>query len=225
MLTESGEGHGRAKVLCVRSQAMETLLDEALSVYDTTALHDGRVALRKARFGLFDGYLAIDSRSARAAVLTWQGIRGFDSNTPFVLVTSEALPDDVALKAGYDAHLRFPEDIPMLRSVMDTLLRYAAQRALDARVEEAKAVSRELHARLADLSRRVSLSRQSFARAQEHVMRAYGLHAFTRAGGTPASFDRCWQETFDDMLKAVLRGAGSGYRALRPALPARAPVP
>lgn len=90
----------------------------------------------------------------------------------------------------------------MLRSVMDTLLRYAAQRALDARVEEAKAVSRELHARLADLSRRVSLSRQSFARAQEHVMRAYGLHAFTRAGGTPASFDRCWQETFDDMLKA-----------------------
>lgn len=164
-------------------------------------LHDGRLALRKARFGLFDGYLAIDSRSETAAVLTWQSIREFDGNTPFVIVTPEALPVDVNLKSGYDAHLRFPDDIPMLRSVMDTLLGYAAQRALNARVEEASAISRELHTRLADLSRRVLLSRQSLARAQEHVMRAYGLRAFTSAGGTPASFEQLWSDTFDHMLK------------------------
>jgi DNA-binding response OmpR family regulator len=204
MLIGSRTVHYPARILCVRSNANAPALDVMLGRFDVTVVHDGDIAGRKARFGVYDCYVAADARTAKAAVYVWNAIRAFDRNTPFVLFAAEALPvaAESQLRSGFDAYVRYPGEGSELHRIIEHLLNAAEDRSLDARVAETNIIAGELNTRLADLSRRVMLSKQSLARAQEHVMRAYALRTFAEYGGTRSLFDRYWPETFESTLRA-----------------------
>jgi DNA-binding response OmpR family regulator len=195
--------HYPVRILCVRSNANAPALDVILNRFDVTVVHDGDLAGRKARFGVYDCYVAADARTAKAAVYVWNAIRAFDRNTPFVLFAAEALPVEAEsqLRSGFDAYVRYPGEGSELHLVIEYLLNAAEERSLDARVAETNAIAGELNTRLADLSRRVLLSKQSLARAQEHVMRAHALRTFSEYGGTRSLFDRYWPEIFESTLR------------------------
>lgn len=195
--------HYPVRILCVRSNANAPALDVILSRFDVTVVHDGDLAGRKARFGVYDCYVAADARTAKAAVYVWNAIRAFDRNTPFVLFAAEALPVEAEsqLRSGFDAYVRYPGEGSELHVVIEYLLNAAEERSLDARVAETSVIARELNTRLGDLSRRVLLSKESLARAQEHVMRAHALRTFSEYGGTRSLFDRYWPEVFESTLR------------------------
>jgi CheY-like chemotaxis protein len=203
MLVGSSTSHYRSRILCVRSNANAPALDVILDRYDVTVVHDGNLASRKARYGVYDCYVAADARTAKAAMYVWNAIRAFDTNTPFVLFAAEALPAEAAsqLRPGVDAYVQYPGQDSELHIVIEGLLTAAEERSLDARVAETGVIARELNSRLADLSRRVLLSKQSLARAQEHVMRAHALRTFAELGGSRSLFDRYWPETFESTLR------------------------
>lgn len=197
-------GSARRTVLCVRSRRVDPLADEILHGYEACVLHDAKLACRKAQLGTFDFYLAIDLRSHDAPLYLWRHVRTFDANTPFVFVVSQEFPQHraPALRDGYDAVVAMDEpDARTVQSAIQRLLSVAEQRSLEARRMEALAVHRDITDRLASLEQRVQLSRQSLARAQEHVMRARAMLEFLRCGGTKAFFERYWPDTFEDALR------------------------
>lgn len=197
-------GSERRTVLCVRSRRVDTFAEEVLQGYQACVLHDAKLACRKAQLGTFDFYLAIDQRSTDAPLYLWRNIRTFDPNTPFVLVVGQPFSQQPApaFRAEYDAAVIMQSpDAPEVAAVIQRLLSHAQQRSLEARRMEALAVQTDITERLAVLERRVLLSRQSLARAQEHVMRALAIREFLHSGGTKAHFERYWADTFEDALR------------------------
>ncbi|HWI14529.1 MAG TPA: hypothetical protein VNT02_09760, partial [Burkholderiales bacterium] len=192
------------RVLCISSKAADPILEEVLRSFKVTAVHDARLALRKGSLGTYDFFLAYDPRGARAPALLWQHLRHNDVNTPFVMVCGEDMPADVAggLKPGFDAVLRYPCSAHDILHAISSLMSATERRNAHARTEAARTVSNEIHGRLAALEHRVHLSRQSLARAQEHVMRAIALRSFTSSGGTRSDFENVWLEVFESALRS-----------------------
>ncbi len=198
----------KPSMLCVCSKANDEQLDLVLRNFNATVVHDARVACRKASLGSYDIYFAYDPRSVKSAAYLWENVRAFDRNTPFVMVCGESFPDESGLRIRheFDRVVHYPCSVGELLDHIRSMLAIAERRGLAARAEEARAIAMDLTTRLSELEERVSLSRQSLARAQEHVMRAYALRAFEASGGTRACFDRYWPETFDEMLRASYPG-------------------
>lgn len=201
----------RRTILCIRSRRAGMLLDRALAAYDCCVAHDARTACRKAKLGAFDLYLAVDPHSSAAAVECWRGMREFDANTPFLFVLRRRLPPAVeaALVPGVDAYVDNSEADSALAHAVQRLLALAERRSLEARREETLAIREDIHERLTRLEWRVQLSRESMARAQEHVMRAYALQSFTRLGGTKSFFERLWPEAYEEALRETADGSSS----------------
>lgn len=191
-------------VLCVRSRRADDFTDQLLHRYEACVLHDARLACRKAKLGVFDCYLAIDFRSNDAPLYFWSNIRAFDPNTPFLLVLAHPLAAGTqpAFRRGYDEVVMTPaQHVSDAVAAIARLLAHAERRSLEARSIEARAVQRDIAERLARLEHRVQLSRQSLARAQEHVMRALAIREFLKSGGTRALFERYWSDTFEHALR------------------------
>lgn len=190
------------RVLCISSKAADPILEEVLRNFRVTAVHDARLALRKGSLGTYDFFLAYDPRGSRAPALLWQHLRRNDVNTPFVMVCGEDMPPDVApaLRPGFDAVLRYPCNAPDVLRAIASLMAATERRNTHARAEEARTVSDEIRGRLATLEHRVHLSRQSLARAQEHVVRAIALKAFCASGGTRSHFENVWPDVFESAL-------------------------
>jgi hypothetical protein len=193
----------RRTILCIRSRRPGGVLDRALADYDCCVVHDARVASRKAKLGAFDLYLAVDPHSSTAAVECWRAMREFDRNTPFLFVLRRRLPPVIedTLVRGIDAHVLDSEAASTVAHAVQRLLADAERRSLDARREETLAIRDDIRERLNRLEWRVQLSRESMARAQEHVMRAYALSSFTRLGGTKSFFERLWPDTYEEALR------------------------
>ncbi len=195
----------RRTILCIRSRRAGPLLERALAEYDCCVIHDARVAFRKAKLGAFDLYLAVDPYSPTAAIECWRGLRAFDTNTPFLFVLRKSLPVAVesALVPGVDAFVNDSEAPFMLTHAVQQLLDAAERRSLEARHEESLAIRNDIQERLARLEWRVQLSRESMARAQEHVLRAYALRDFIHRGGTKSFFERYWPDTYEEAVRGT----------------------
>jgi len=193
----------RRTILCIRSRRSGVLLERALLDYDCCVVHDTRVAARKAKLGAFDLYLAVDPHSATAAIECWHAMRDFDRNTPFLFVLRRRLPPAIenTLVSGIDAYVLDSEPASTVAHVVKRLLDDAERRSLEARRQETLAIRDDIRERLNRLEWRVQLSRESMARAQEHVMRAYALSSFTRLGGTKSFFERLWPDTYEEALR------------------------
>lgn len=192
----------RRTILCIRSRRTAPLLDRALGAYDCRVVHDLYTASRKARLGTFDLYLTVDAYLPAAAVDCWRSLREFDCNTPFLFVLRRPLPPGVAreLVSGVDAWMLHSDGAAALSQRVEWLLGAAERRSLEARRAETLAIREDIHERLNRLEWRVQLSRESMARAQEHVMRAYALQSFTRLGGTKSFFERLWPDVYEEAL-------------------------
>lgn len=193
----------RRTILCIRSRRSGPLLDRGLAAYDCCVVHDARVAWRKAKLGAFDLYLAVDPNASAASVECWRGIRQFDRNTPFLFVLRRPLPADVEqqLVPEIDGHVRYTDTPSALAQAVRRLIDLAERRSLEARREETLAIREDIQERLTRLEWRVQLSRESMARAQEHVMRAYALQSFVRMGGTRSFFERLWPDAYEEALR------------------------
>ncbi|MGE5525844.1 MAG: hypothetical protein ACM3SS_19175 [Rhodospirillaceae bacterium] len=194
----------RRTILCIRSRRAGALLDRALTHYDCCVVHDAHIACRKAKLGAFDLYLAVDPHSSTAAIQCWRAMREFDRNTPFVFVVRRRLPAAIehVLVPGIDASVIYGETASVLSQTLERLIEAAERRSLEARREETIAIREDVQRRLRRLEWRTQLSRESMARAQEHVMRAYALQTFTRLGGTRSFFERMWPEIYEEALRS-----------------------
>lgn len=204
MLAARLRSSARPTALCVRSRRTDGFSEALLRPYEACVLHDAKVACRKAQLGVFDFYLAIDFRSNDAPLYLWSHIRAFDPNTPFVLVLAHpfAASSEPAFRRGYDEAVIAPAPhVSDTAAVIARLLAQAELRSIEARSLEARAVQHDIAERLSRLERRVHLSRQSLARAQEHVMRALAIREFLKGGGTRALFERYWSDTFEHALR------------------------
>jgi hypothetical protein len=199
-------------LLCVSSRRAGVMLDRALSNYRCCVVHDTRVACRKAKLGAFDLYLAVDPYSSAAVCECWRAIREFDANTPFVLVVRGSVPVAVqsALSPERDGVVTDGAGSAVLADTVAALLAAAERRSLDAKREETLAIREDIRARLSRLEWRLQLSRESMARAQEHVMRAYALRSFTRLGGTKSFFERLWPDAYEEALRTSADRERSG---------------
>jgi len=194
---------GRRTVLCVKSRRAGTFLESALASYECCVVHDTKTACRKAKLGAFDLYLAVDPYMPNAAVECWQSIREFDGNTPFVFVLRKPLPPAIGhcLVADVDACVLFDDGPSALAQCARRLLMLAERRSLEARREQTLVIREVIQERFARLEWRLQLSRQSMARAQEHVIRGYAMQEFTRRGGTKSFFERMWPDAYEDALR------------------------
>lgn len=192
----------RPRLLCVHSKAADAVLHEVLRHFDATSVADMGLAVHKASLGAYDAVLTYDTPGARTAVMLWRHMRRGDANTPIVIVCAEYLPAEALAqtKPGFDIVVRYPCDASSLLRAIRGLLTAAERRNMLAYSEEVKAISEEIRGRLALLEQRVNLSRQSLARAQEHVVRAVALRTFCASGGTRSHFENIWPDVFESAL-------------------------
>ncbi|MGE5522424.1 MAG: hypothetical protein ACM3SS_01825 [Rhodospirillaceae bacterium] len=191
-------------VLCLTSKRHDGVVDESFRGWSACLVHDLRPARRKAQLGVYDLYAAVARGPlVHGAILFWKYVRLPDSNTPFVFVLDEPLPD-------YYARSLHPllDDVALLsngataaRRTIERLLQHCADRALAAHMAIRDTVRRDLEQRLTMRAGPLRGSHAFFARAQEHVLRNQALGYFTEAGGSKAWFDRLWPELFEDALR------------------------
>lgn len=191
-------------VLCLTSKRHDDVVDESLRGWHACLVHDLRPARRKAELGVYDFYAAVARGTlVHGAMLFWKYVRLPDSNTPFLFVLDEPLPDYYArsLHAPLDDVALLSDGAAAARRTIERLLQRCAERALAARMAIRDTVRSDLEQRLTLRAGSLPGSHASFARAQEHVLRNQALAYFTEAGGSKAWFDRLWPDIFEDALR------------------------
>jgi hypothetical protein len=197
-------------LLCIGSpRRYEPQLEAVLQRYESRVVRDPAVGFRQAQLAAFDVYLAYGTSEPERILTAWNKIRRFDENTPFVIVGTPAVAAELAgqLRPDYEHVFTEGYDAMQLVDALDRLLLLAGERGLEARKFAVAHVTEEISERLAHIEQKIYLSRQSFARVQEHVMRAQAMRQFHRYGGTRAFFDRLWPDIFEEALQRSYPGA------------------
>src|SRR5205085_6682066 len=129
-------------------------------------------------------------------------LRAFDPNTPVVFCTgtSEETVREKALSAGAQAYLVKPINYLTLQEVVDYLMRKAEMNSLEAKAAELHAIRDEINERLAHIPFTLRKLEIQSIKAQNRAAKIRAGQAFTDAGGTRASFERLWQDTYDQAL-------------------------
>jgi len=187
--------HKRASVLCIGASKSAALLEPALYGYAVTIGDDTDAMVSVAQRCCYDAYVASDEISRERLAAIWQAVRGFDRNTPFLMVLTQWLvKHDMVLRYGYDGAVDVADGVMAMRQALEQLLDAARDRALDARAIEAAVLRDALLDQFESHASGVARVGQAMRRADEHRLRALAMAVFEARGGPPSYFSRLWPE-------------------------------
>lgn len=182
------------------------MLERALHGYTVTMGDDADAMITVAQRCCYDAYVASDEVSHDRLAAVWQAVRGFDRNTPFLMLLSRPLArHDMLLRYGFDAAVDIADGAMGVRQAIEQLLEAGLDRALEARAEEAVVLHEAIMERFESAALRMGYAGKSMARADEHTLRAHAMAVFEARGGPPSCFNRFWP----DMLAEVVSDSRS----------------
>jgi hypothetical protein len=118
------------------------------------------------------------------------------------------------MRAGAQAYLSASDGATALAHKLRSLLQHADARAMRAKLDEEYAVQAELERRAALAIEQTAHAQERAAQALQRIAQARARKAFLEAGGTLATFDRWWPQTFGSAV-ANHRASTSAARGLR----------
>jgi hypothetical protein len=190
-----------ASVLCIGASNSAHLLERALHGYAVTMGDDADAMVTVAQRCCYDAYVASDEVCRDRLAALWQAVRGFDRNTPFLILLSRPLaPHDMLLRYGYDGTVDVADGAMGVRQALEQLLEAALDRALEARAVEAAVLHDAVVEQIGSRTLRMALAGKAMKRADEHTLRAQAMAVFEARGGPPSCFSRLWADMFAELV-------------------------
>jgi DNA-binding response OmpR family regulator len=207
----------KRSVLCVQpNEDYHPALQLALSKFRMLIVPNALEAIRAVNGGSFDSYVLDYWLPDWGGVSLCRQIRQSDPHAPVVFFTAADSPEQKrrAMRAGAQGYIFAPDGAVALGNKLRTLLQHGDLRAMRAKLEEEQAVQAELERRAALAIEQTAHAQERAAEALQRIAQARARKAFLEAGGTLATFDRWWPQTFGSAV-ANHRASVSTARDLR----------
>jgi CheY-like chemotaxis protein len=199
MLIDEQAPLAKRSILCVQpNEEYHPALRLALSRFRTVFAPNALEAIRVMNSEFFDAYVLDYWLPDWGGASLCRQIRMSDPHTPILFFTAAHSPEQKrrAMRAGAQGYVLAPDDASTLGSRLRSLMQYADLRAMRAKLEEEQAVQVELERRAALAVSLTQHARERAAQALERAACARARKAFVEAGGTLATFQRWWPQTF-----------------------------
>lgn len=203
MLIDEQTPLARRSVLCVQpNEDYHAALERALSKFRMVIVPSALEAIRAMNAGSFDAYVLDYWLPDWGGVSLCRQILQSDPHAPVVFFTAADTPEQKtrAMRAGAQAYLPASDGVTALALKLRSLLQHVDMRAMRAKLEEEQAVQAELERRVALAITHTEHARERAAQALERAVQVRARRAFIEAGGTLATFDRWWPQTFGSAL-------------------------
>jgi CheY-like chemotaxis protein len=200
------------RVLCVQpNEGFHAALRVALSKHRLVFVPNAVEALRLLNANSFDAYVLDYWLPDWSGASLCRQIRQTDPHAPVCFFTAAHSPEQKkrAIRAGAQAFFFAPNDAGTLAVKLRTWLQYVDLGALRAKLEEEAAVQHELERRAAVALARTEHARMLAQEALERAAQARARKAFIASGGTLATFERWWPQTFGSAVANHRATSGS----------------